>query len=1119
MSYCSFDLLFDAFSKRFDLLKNHKAIPQNSVMFSWNYKSRVNWRPVSIKKKIYKDGETSERVLITNVAKKQADLIREPIKDSTANNKPTTQIDPVGFANVARINTTQAQKSTKPNKKIVPEECTKPEKCIDMKETGKIAENRKCALHDKIKNCNNIDTAEPKKPVEPAIGEVLEGTAKPEKRVNEPTDPVKSLQAQNPAENGKSALHDKIKNCNNIDTAEPKKPVEPAIGEVLEGTAKPEKRVDKQSDPVKSLQAQKPAENGKSALHDKIKSCNNLDAAKPKKPVETTNEEVLEGTAMPEKRVNEPTDPVKSLQSQKPAENGKSALHGKFKKSDDIDTTEPVISLRSQKREENGEQSVMDTIKNCNNLDTVEPKKPVETTNEEVLEGTAKPEKRVNEPTDPVKSLQAQNPAENGKSALHDKIENTDHLDAVEPMKLLQSKRQAENGESSVMDTIKSCNSLDTAKPKKPVETTNEEVLEGTAKPEKRVGEPSEPVKSLQAQKPAENEKSALHGKFKKSDHINTTEPVMSLRSQKQAENSDCSEMDTIKNCNNIGTAEPKKPVEPAIGALSVGAAEQEKRVDEPSDPVKSLQGQNPAENGKSALHDKIENSDRLDAVEPIKSLQSQRQAENGESSLMDKIKNCNNLDTAKPKKPVETTNEEVLEGTAKPEKRVDEPSEPVKSLQAQKPAENEEFLVIGKFENSDHIDKANQERKRDFGESTEPEEEAVLEASNEPKRKEEQKEPAESVLLSDIANIAFSEPAEPAQSAVSADLVSKVQSEKSRQESNPAEDSEHVKPADPVAQEKENGILEQAEQVKTDPERVEKENLLLEVPKKKRVYKKGQAARTTPLKLKKKPSSLKKKSKSSEQAPVARKSLRSNGFKVVAEEMKGEDDFPKLTEGEEAEVTSVLSNWRLHKKIIEGVIVAADDFKSLDCGNFVTDNVIDSYLELIKKRSQADSYPTVSYLSASIFVDFMTEDRRIQAKIITEWIPQDAFDGDLVFIPVHHRPDSHWSLLVVDKKAKRVDHYDSFFAKSEKILNAARDLLAMKNDMLGSGLLNLNEWTFNFMEQAPRQTYGDCGIFTVQFAEWRSRRKEPGFTSSDMNYYRHRMVMEIKEAALRTKI
>ena len=67
---------------------------------------------------------------------------------------------------------------------------------------------------------------------------------------------------------------------------------------------------------------------------------------------------------------------------------------------------------------------------------------------------------------------------------------------------------------------------------------------------------------------------------------------------------------------------------------------------------------------------------------------------------------------------------------------------------------------------------------------------------------------------------------------------------------------------------------------------------------------------------------------------------------------------------------------------------------------------------------------------------------------------------------------------------------------------------------------LRLQEWTRTHPKDIPQQFNGsDCGVFAIKYAQYfargRIRGEQMGFKQEDMQYYRRRMVWEIKEQTL----
>jgi Ulp1 family protease len=142
----------------------------------------------------------------------------------------------------------------------------------------------------------------------------------------------------------------------------------------------------------------------------------------------------------------------------------------------------------------------------------------------------------------------------------------------------------------------------------------------------------------------------------------------------------------------------------------------------------------------------------------------------------------------------------------------------------------------------------------------------------------------------------------------------------------------------------------------------------------------------------------------------------------------------------------------------------------------------------------------------------------------------------DLLFIPIN-TANAHWTLVVVDLKAKQLQYYDSFHHENSLTPNAIRHLANVRQYLLDdylrwlssrtelpapARLLDLREWHDVIGQdmdppspQQPTSNYYDCGFFMLRTIEYRAIGKILDFTVSDMKYFRLRTILEILDGQL----
>lgn len=177
----------------------------------------------------------------------------------------------------------------------------------------------------------------------------------------------------------------------------------------------------------------------------------------------------------------------------------------------------------------------------------------------------------------------------------------------------------------------------------------------------------------------------------------------------------------------------------------------------------------------------------------------------------------------------------------------------------------------------------------------------------------------------------------------------------------------------------------------------------------------------------------------------------------------------------------------------------------------WLSDQVIDSYMLLINKRSQKD--PTLPKILAMrvfylrLLMNFGSEN------IGTE----NFFNFDYVLLPHHQANRNHWSLIVIDIKQQSIAYYDSLHSPTQGDEVMQKLLEHLENIALNKKVRwNKAEWTTNHVSNCPQQTNGyDCGVFACVFANYLALNAKSPFTQEHMEYYRLRMIYELCEDKL----
>ncbi|XP_015242008.1 PREDICTED: sentrin-specific protease 1-like [Cyprinodon variegatus] len=233
-----------------------------------------------------------------------------------------------------------------------------------------------------------------------------------------------------------------------------------------------------------------------------------------------------------------------------------------------------------------------------------------------------------------------------------------------------------------------------------------------------------------------------------------------------------------------------------------------------------------------------------------------------------------------------------------------------------------------------------------------------------------------------------------------------------------------------------------------------------------------------------------------------------------VIEESKSVEEkpeFPDLTEEMEAEVHRVLmKGGNPHEVLSEGfgLSLTRKDLQTLSNLNWLNDEVINFYMNLLVERSKQPNLPSVNTFNTFFYPKL----RSSGYSAVRRWTKKmDIFAKDILLVPVHL--GMHWCLSVVDFRKKCVLYFDSMGGSNNEACKMLFDYLQQESRDKKGRELDTSGWTLHSKKpsEIPQQMNGsDCGMFTCKYADYITKDKPITFTQKHMPYFRRRMVWEI---------
>jgi sentrin-specific protease 1 len=126
--------------------------------------------------------------------------------------------------------------------------------------------------------------------------------------------------------------------------------------------------------------------------------------------------------------------------------------------------------------------------------------------------------------------------------------------------------------------------------------------------------------------------------------------------------------------------------------------------------------------------------------------------------------------------------------------------------------------------------------------------------------------------------------------------------------------------------------------------------------------------------------------------------------------------------------------------------------------------------------------------------------------------VPGGLFSREIVLIPIHL--GMHWCCGMLDFKLKKIALYDSMGCSEMGFFKTMREYLQEESQDKLETDFDFDGWV-NYAappEECPQQNNCcDCGVFTLRFAEYLSRRVAvTDFSQDKMQYFRKRTALEL---------
>ncbi|XP_026529727.1 sentrin-specific protease 1 [Notechis scutatus] len=233
----------------------------------------------------------------------------------------------------------------------------------------------------------------------------------------------------------------------------------------------------------------------------------------------------------------------------------------------------------------------------------------------------------------------------------------------------------------------------------------------------------------------------------------------------------------------------------------------------------------------------------------------------------------------------------------------------------------------------------------------------------------------------------------------------------------------------------------------------------------------------------------------------------------IVPEDNKtvdSEDEFPGITEEMEKEIKNVLRSGNQDEVLSEAfrLTITRKDIQTLKHLNWLNDEIINFYMNMLMERSKQKGFPTVHAFNTFFFTKLKTAGY----PAVKRWTKKvDIFSVDILLVPIHL--GVHWCLAVTDFRKKTITYYDSMGGSNSEACKILLQYLKQESLDKKRKEFDTNGWMLlcKRSQEIPQQMNGsDCGMFACKYADCITKDKPINFTQQLMPYFRKRMVWEI---------
>jgi len=193
------------------------------------------------------------------------------------------------------------------------------------------------------------------------------------------------------------------------------------------------------------------------------------------------------------------------------------------------------------------------------------------------------------------------------------------------------------------------------------------------------------------------------------------------------------------------------------------------------------------------------------------------------------------------------------------------------------------------------------------------------------------------------------------------------------------------------------------------------------------------------------------------------------------------------------------------------GIDISRGDLRLLADGEWLNDEVVNFYVQMLMERNNAKGYPKTFIFNTHFYSMILSKGKYDYSKV-RRWTTKqklDVFSLAKVLVPVHL--GTHWCLAIVNFKQKRFEYYDSLGADNSVCIKTLRQWVEDESQDKRKKAFDFTGWTNYTPKDIPMQQNGyDCGVFMCKFADFASRDESFSFSQENMRSFRQLIAFEL---------